>query len=153
MREKRIEIESGFEFYDGPYQTPVSASSKLYLVPTTHGENFDPEFSPSPSRLSELPDGERWTQAYIVSVVEILSGRRPVSQVSRTTHRFIYNNLLKHVGSLSELPRIKKIHRCEPIDGVIETTVTLSFKNRVRVLVARFEGVDKKWLCTEFELL
>jgi len=153
MREKRVEIESGFDFYGGPYVTPVSASSRLYLVPTTHGENFEPDFSPSPSKLSELPDVERWTKAYIVSVVEILSGRRPISQVSRTTHRFIYNNLSKKVGTFSGLPKIQRIHRCQPIDGVIETTVTLAFKNRVRVLVARFEGVDRKWICTEFDLL
>ncbi len=88
-----------------------------------------------------------------MSVVEILSGRRPISQVSRTTHRFIYNNLSKKVGSFSGFPKIQRIHRCQPIDGVIETTVTLAFKNRVRVLVARFEGVDRKWICTEFDLL
>lgn len=153
MKEKRVEIESGFDFYEGPYVTPVSASSKLYLVPTAHGENFDPDFSPSPSKLSELPDVERWTQAYIVSVVEILSGRRPISQVSRNTHRFIYNNLSKQIGSLSDPPKIQRIHRCQPIDGVIEATVTLAFKDRVRVLVVRFEGVDRRWICTEFELL
>ena len=50
-------------------------------------------------------------------------------------------------------PKIRKFHRHEPIEGVIEITVTLVFKERVRVLAARFEGVDRKWLCTEFEIL
>ena len=153
MREKPVAISVGFDFYDGPFQTEVTSSSKLYLVPTTHGENFDPDFSPMASALTELPDGERWTQAYIISAIEILAGRRSVTQISRTTHRYIYNSLLTKVGSFSELPKINKIHRSQPIDGVIELTVTLAFKNRVRALVARFEGVDRKWLCTEFELL
>jgi len=31
--------------------------------------------------------------------------------------------------------------------------VTLRFNDRVRSLVLRFEGVDKRWLCTELALL
>ncbi|MFM8783214.1 MAG: Rv3235 family protein, partial [Actinomycetota bacterium] len=80
-------------------------------------------------------------------------GHRPVLQISRNTHRFIYNNLVKRAGSLSELPKIRKIHRNQPIEGVIELTATLAFRARVRALIARFEGVDGKWLCTEFELI
>lgn len=37
--------------------------------------------------------------------------------------------------------------------GAIEVVVTLKFKKRIRALVLRFEGVDGRWLCTEFELL
>lgn len=143
----------GFDFYDAPFQSEVNGPSKLYLVPTTHGESFDPDFSPIPASPEELPDGDRWTQAYIISAIEILAGRRPAIQISRNTHRFIYNNLSKRAGSLSELPKIRKIHRSHPIEGVIEVTTTLVFKNRVRALVARFEGVDRKWLCTEFDLI
>ena len=32
---------------------------KLYLVPTSHGESYDPDFAPNPSPLSELPNLER----------------------------------------------------------------------------------------------
>lgn len=143
----------GFDFFDGPYHPELQEPQKLYLIPTTHGESFDPDFSPVPSSANELPDGDRWTHAYIISAIEILSGRRPLVQISRNTHRFIYNNLAKQSGSLSELPKVKKIHRNRPIDGVIELVATIAFKNRVRALAARFEGVDGKWLCTEFELI
>lgn len=37
--------------------------------------------------------------------------------------------------------------------SAFEETVTLAFNERIRVLAARFEGVDRKWLCTEFEIL
>jgi hypothetical protein len=90
---------------------------------------------------------------YIVSALEILAGRRSPQQVARSTHRFTYNTILQKVGTLTELPKIKKFHRHQPIEGVIEVTVTLTFKDRVRALVARFEGVDRKWLCTELDLL
>jgi hypothetical protein len=131
----------------------VSAGKKLYLIPSTHGDSFDPDFAPNPSPLSELPNIERWTLMYIVSALEILAGRRSPQQVARSTHRFTYNTILQKVGTLTELPKIKRIHRHQPIEGVIEVTVTLTFKDRVRALVARFEGVDRKWLCTELDLL
>lgn len=153
MSEKTRAYSVGFDFFDGPFQSEATRPSKLYLIPTTHGESFDPDFSPMPTSIDELPDGERWSQAYVISAVEILAGRRPVIQISRSTHRFIYNNLVKRAGSLSELPKIMKIHRNQPIEGVIELTATLAFKDRVRALIARFEGVDRRWLCTEFELL
>lgn len=153
MSEKRRAVSVGFDFFNGPFETVPVGPSKLYLVPTTHGESFDPDFSPMPTGIDELPDGDRWSKAYVISAIEILAGRRSVVQVSRSTHRFIYNNLAKRAGSLNELPKILKIHRSQPIDGVIELTATLAFKERVRALIARFEGVDRRWLCTEFELL
>lgn len=130
-----------------------SHPAKLYLVPTTHGESYDPDFAPNPSPLNELPNIERWTLTYIVTVIEIMAGRRPVQQVARSTHRFTYNSILRNIGSIEEVPKIRRIHRNQPIEGVVELTAVLVFKNRVRALIARFEGVDKKWLCTELELL
>lgn len=130
-----------------------SSLNKLYLIPTSHGETYDPDFAPNPSPLADLPNIERWTLTYVVSALEALASRRSIQQVARSTHRFTYNTLIKRVGSLKEVPKIRKIHRHQPIEGVVEVTVTLAFKERVRVLAARFEGVDRKWLCTEFEIL
>lgn len=140
-----INSDNGLDLYE--------RSNKLYLVPTTHGESYDPDFAPNPSPLADLPNLERWTLTYVVSAIEIMAGRRPVQQLARSTHRFTYNSLLRSIGSVSELPKIKRIHRNQPIEGVVELTAILSFKDRVRSLVARFEGVDRKWLCTELELL
>lgn len=133
--------------------TPAHNPHKLYLVPTSHGESFDPDFAPNPSPLSELPNLEKWTLTYIVSALEILAGRRSPQQLARSTHRFTYNSLLRRIGTATEVPKIRKIHRNQPIEGVIEVNVTVVFKDRVRALIARFEGVDRKWLCTEFEIL
>lgn len=127
--------------------------TRLYLIPTTHGESYDPDFAPNPSPLSELPNLERWTLTYVVTVIEVMAGRRPVQQIARSTHRFTYNSILRSIGSVKEVPKIRKIHRNQPIEGVVELTAVLIFKDRVRALAARFEGVDRKWLCTELELL
>ena len=128
-------------------------STKLYLIPTTHGESYDPDFAPNPSPLADLPNLERWTLTYVVTVIEIMAARRSAAQLARSTHRFTYNSLLKKVGAINEVPKIRRIHRNQPIEGVVEVTAILVFKNRVRSLIARFEGVDRKWLCTELELI
>ena len=75
------------------------------------------------------------------------------SQVARTTHRYTYNSLLTQVGSLKEVPKLKSVRRSQPIVGVVELNATLIFKERIRAHVARFEGVDHKWLCTELSLI
>jgi len=131
----------------------IERSGRLFLVPTTHGEVFDSQFAPEPTPLSELPDIERWTQFYLISVLEILAGRRPLHQIARNTHRFTYNSIANRIGTIRDLPKIKSIHRHQPIEGVIEMTTVLVFKSRVRALITRFEGVDRRWLCTELELL
>lgn len=159
--ENSLSLQPYLELFD---RTPIYNGSdidgdaltrihKLYLVPTSHGESYDPDFAPNPSPLADLPNIERWTLMYVVSAIEALSGRRSIQQIARSTHRYTYNSLLQKIGTLKEVPKIRKFHRHEPIEGVIEITVTLVFKERVRVLAARFEGVDRKWLCTEFEIL
>ena len=149
----QITRQESLNFFTPPEEFTYERGSKLYLIPTSHGDEFDPDFAPNPSPISELPNIERWTLTYIVSTIEILAGRRSIQQVARTTHRVTYNEIARKVGCLREVPRIIRVHRSEPIEGVVEVAVTLSFKDRVRALVARFEGVDRKWLCTEYELL
>lgn len=146
--------QSSFDFFD-PFLAPGLGQSvaKLYLVPTTHGDSYDPEFAPQPSSLEELPEIERWTLSYVIQVIEILFGRRSLQQIARSTHRHTYNSIASRIGSIREVPKIKSIHRGQPIEGVIEVTVVLRFKERVRAMALRFEGVDRRWLCTELELL
>ncbi|NDA82323.1 MAG: hypothetical protein EBY01_04615 [Actinobacteria bacterium] len=151
------EFAQGLPFFEGPKEFIPPSSGKLYLVPTTHGELFDPAFSPLPSPLDSLPDPDKWTRAYLISVIEIIAGRRPISQIARSTHRFIFNNISKEVGSMKKsansVPRLRRIHRSEPIEGVVEVSATISIDSRVRAIAARFEGVDHRWICTEFDLI
>jgi hypothetical protein len=61
-------------------------SRKLYLVPrpiSFEGEEIDPDIQPKPSPLSELPELEQWVSRYVVSLIEIWSGRRAAMQLSQ----------------------------------------------------------------------
>jgi hypothetical protein len=127
--------------------------AKLYLVPSTFGEEFEPGFEPVPTSASDLPDLHAWTMKFAVSIVEIWAGRRQPAQLISKCHRNIYMKLLKQVGSQKEIGRIRSIYQCEPLDGICESTITVRFGDRLRALVVRFEGVDQRWLCTELHLI
>jgi hypothetical protein len=127
--------------------------AKLYLVPSSFGEEYEPGFEPMPTSAVDLPELHTWTMKFAVSVIEIWAGRRQPAQLISKCHRHIYMKLLKQVGSQKEIGRIRSIHQCEPLDGICESTVTVRFGDRLRAMVIRFEGVDQRWLCTELRLL
>jgi hypothetical protein len=129
---------------------------KLFLVPTPQspeGEEVDSEYLPKPSPLSELPSLQETVSRYVLGVAEIWGGRRSPMQLARLSHRLVFAKITAMAGSQREIPKIRRVYISEPIEGVGEITVTLRFNDRVRSLVLRFEGVDQRWLCTEFALL
>ena len=141
-----------------PKQAPIFANkTKLYLVPTIDTEFGNewthPKFSSTPSNLTDLPDINEWSESFIITIIEIWSGRRGVMQLANNCHRSVINKLIKQGKELDNSCRIRKIYLNQPIEGVIEATVTLRIKERVRSLILRFEGVDKRWVCTELNLL
>ena len=137
-----------------PKSEPIPAqSAKLYLVPSTFGEELELDELPIPTSASELPELHAWTMKFAVSVVEIWAGRRQPAQLISWCHRVIYMDLLKMMGSQKEIGRIRTIHQSEPLDGICESTVTVRFGNRLRAMVIRFEGQNGKWLCTALNLI
>lgn len=131
----------------------VQNKPKLYLVPSSFNDEFDPDFAPEPTSAKDLPDLNEWNLNFSRNVLEIFAGRRQPSQLARQCHHHIYSELLTKSGSQKEVGRIRKIHISEPLDGVCETTVTVRFGARLRCLILRFEGVDNRWLCTALTLL
>ena len=141
-----------------PKPAPIFANkTKLYLVPTIDTEFGNewshPKFSSTPSNLTDLPDINEWSESFIITIIEIWSGRRGVMQLANNCHRSVINKLIKQGKELDNSCRIRKIYLNQPIEGVIEATVTLRIKERVRSLILRFEGVDKRWVCTELNML
>jgi hypothetical protein len=133
----------------------VPISTKLYLVPTLDnliGEDVDLEFLPKPSPLTDLPEITSWVKRYVVGVVEIWANKRPAMQLARWSHRKVFKQLTSP-SQIGVGAKIRKIYISQPIEGVIEGTVTLQIGNRVRSLSLRFEGVDKRWLCTELIII
>jgi len=127
--------------------------ARLYLIPSTFDDEFDPDFSPQPTSANDLPELHEWTMRFVVSVLEIWAGRRSPSQLTRMCHRKIFTELHARAGSFKEVGKLRTIYQSEPLDGICESVVTVRFGERLRALSVRFEGVDNRWLCTALDLL
>lgn len=141
------------DLFAPPAREVVRQSAKLYLVPSTFGEELELDEMPIPTSATELPELHAWTMKFIVSVVEIWAGRRQPAQLISWCHRVIYMELLRTSGSQKEIGKIKSIHQSEPLDGICESTALIRYGDRLRAVVIRFEGVDGRWLCTALKML
>lgn len=126
---------------------------KLYLIPSTFGEEFETEFAPEPTSAADLPDIKQLVQKFIYNVVEIWAGRRSVNQVQSLCHYKVFVEIQRVAGTHKEIGRVRKLRVTEPLDGISESTVTIRFGDRLRVAAIRFEGQDKRWLCTALTLI
>lgn len=126
---------------------------RLYLVPSTFGEEFDADFAPQPTSAADLPDINPLLLQFIQNVVEIWAGRRSPQQVQQLCHHTTFAELLRRSNSLKVIGRVRKVRVTQPVDGVCEATVTLRFEDRLRVVAIRFEGLDGRWLCTCLTLI
>ncbi len=131
----------------------VAKKPRLYLIPTTFGEEYEAEFAPEPTSASDLPDIEKLTSLFIHNIVEIWAGRRSAQQVQGMCHYRVFAEITRAAGKQKEVGRIRKIRITEPLDGISESTVTIRFGDRLRVAAIRFEGLDQRWLCTSLTLL
>ena len=133
---------------DLPVQKP-----RLYLVASAFGEEYDSEFAPEPTSAADLPDIEELTFQFIHNVVEIWAGRRSASQVQSMCHHLIFAELVRKTGHQKLIGRVRKVKVTQPLDGISESTVTVRYGDRLRVVAIRFEGVDQRWLCTSLTLI
>lgn len=131
----------------------IPVRPKLYLIPSQFDDEFDSEFAPVPTSALDLPELRQWTTRFANNIIEIWAGRRSPRQIESQCHHRIYAELVKKSGSQKELGHIRKIHIQEPLDGICEATITVRYEDRLRSMLVRFEGVDKRWLCTTLTLL
>jgi len=131
----------------------IKQKPRLYLVASTFGEHYDAEFAPEPTSAADLPDIKELTYQFIHNVVEIWAGRRTASQVQAMCHHLIFTDLQRKAGQQKIVGRIRKINVTQPLDGISESTVTVRYGDRLRVVVIRFEGLDGRWLCTALSLI
>jgi len=124
---------------------------RLFLIPSNFGEEFDPHFSPTPTPQVELPEITLWVREFTIRLLEILSSRRSPHQLARWCHRSTFTSLLTMTRSFSTPPRIVRLHIRQPLESLAEVTLLIEYRSRTSALVMRFEGIDKRWLCTVIE--
>jgi hypothetical protein len=125
----------------------------LFTHPSTFGESYEDDDYPTPTSTKDLPDIRTWTMSLAINSLEIIAGRRQPAQIAMRCHRVTYLELLTLIGGVSEVGRIATIHQDHPFDGIVESALTVRFKERTRAMVVRAEGLDGKWLCTSLSLI
>lgn len=126
---------------------------KLFLIPSNFGEHYESEFAPVPTPQSELPELRQWVKNFVLRLIEIMSMRRSPQQLARWCHRATFTQLLTMTNFFERSAKVRKVHIRQPLESLAEVTVTIDTGDRILALVLRFEGIDKRWLCTVIEPL
>lgn len=147
-----------------PQRQPQRVGHGADLDPGVHSAGVDDGFAahrPTPS--SELPEPRAWTVRLVQAVLEILAGQRPPQQLLRWTSDAVYADLSARVLALARRPearrrrspqvRLRAVHLCEPVDGVVEVTAVVQTGGRFRAMALRLEGMDGRWQCTVLQLV
>jgi hypothetical protein len=104
-----------------------------------------------------LPDARAWSLALAVSVLEVLSGRRPSGQLSRWLDEPVFAALAARLprrrpGAGSPAPTLRSVRVQHPGPGVVEVTVHARLGERPVPVALRLEARPGRWLCTALEL-
>jgi hypothetical protein len=124
---------------------------RLFLIPSHFDETFDPNFSPIPTPQAELPEITAWVRDFTRRLLEVMSSRRSPHQLARWCHRNPFATLQKMTRSFTELPKVRRVHIRQPLESLAEVTIIIEYRSRIEAVALRFEGVDRRWLCTVIE--
>jgi hypothetical protein len=141
------------DLFTSPLPQYQPQKAMLFTTPSLFGESFEDDDRPRPTSTSALPDIHLWTMSLAVSALEVFAGRRNPAQLAMRCHRVIYDELLVSAGMSKEIGKIMKIHQDFPLDGIVESIITVKFSERLRAMVIRAEGINDRWLCTALELI
>ncbi|MHA3705115.1 Rv3235 family protein [Jatrophihabitans sp. YIM 134969] len=146
----------------GPWDQPLpfgaaelEAPSPLRLVAPR-----DP-FAARPTARRSLPDPEAWARRLLVTMFEIVGGRRPARQLGALasasvcgafTTTGLRTGRLGRLAAATPSPQIRSVHVCEPADGIAELALTLAVRGRVHAVAIRLEGLDGRWRCVKLEV-
>lgn len=122
-------------------------------------EDTDPKFGPQATQAHLLPEPRAWLQRMAGAILECMTGVRSTGQIARWVSPLVYERvnarsvIAKRRGA-RPLHRslVRRVHVCEPDDGVVEASVVVQLDGRVRAMALRMVGVDGRWMVTAMEI-
>ena len=111
----------------------------------------------------DLPDARPWAVALATTVVEVVAGRRPGSQLSRWLSADVLADLPRilpnrpaqaalRAAAPGGTGRLQSVRLQHPAPGVVEVGVHARFGPRSLALALRLEAHRERWLCTALQL-
>lgn len=140
---------------------PVVGALALSLSSTEEPRLEDHQFGPQHTPTHALPDPRQTSTFLFQAVVEVLGGRRPVSQLTRWMTHEVHAGLSIRAATIARVlgqrPNgrsavVKAVRICRPADGVVEASATVIDTHRVRAVAMRLEGLDGRWRVTALEV-
>lgn len=106
------------------------------------GDMFDMQ----PTSRADLPNANVWAQKMVTAIVEVISGPRQPTQLTR----WMTPEVMMQILDLRKRPHpprlaVSSIRVTEPDDGVAEVCATVGTKNRSFAMALRLEGLDGRW--------
>lgn len=145
-------FQESFDLFEFHKPSLSSTATKLTFKPTSDDDTYvedEYEFGRQITAYELLPAPNEWVDRFIHSAVEILNGRRAAVQLSRWCNRKVFGYLSENARIRPAAVRIGRKMIGQPFPQILEVTVMLHGTERSRVLVARFEGLDGRWICVE----
>lgn len=115
------------------------------------------EFGPAWTPRADLPDAGVAGRRVVTLALEVLAGRRPVTQLQALASPGVFAAVAG-----GRRPRwcaegtaplfVGPVHVCEPVDGVAEVSAVARRGGRAHAVAARLEGVDGRWRCTALQI-
>ncbi len=126
-------------------------------------------FERQPTRSADLPDPERFGRVLIRALIEVLAGRRSITQVQPMLSPAVFHGVSQRVASRRSWPLarpaparrggpavpaspLRSVHVTTPADGIVELAAVVRHGARYRAVAARLEGLDGRWRCVQLQI-
>lgn len=102
--------------------------------------------APTPRTVQPMPGP--WLNAFAQSLVEVLSGRRPVSQLRRHLAPRVLDGVIEHV-TIAPMDKAQvSSFRVQRHGRALEVCVVLKGLERSRAMALRMQHQRGRWVCT-----
>jgi hypothetical protein len=129
----------------GPALSPVRSQDRPPQTP----------LAPPPA-MAYRPDPSRFSRQFAQWVLEVLSGHRPMVQLSRHVSPAVQRGLTRagghHPLESPTKPTLHSLHVSEPAAGVCEMSAIVVVGVRYRAMAARLEWKIDHWRCTALQI-
>lgn len=106
--------------------------------------------------LHELPNVEQSVSHLAQTLVEVLAGLRPATQLIRHLSNPLYAAVTRRATAsarrrtrgVTRRPLVRKVRLSQPADGVVEAAIVVQYPERIGAIAARLEGLDGRWMIT-----
>lgn len=126
----------------------------LSLVPDVADQPTSETADPAGS----LPEATAWCRRLVPALVEVLSGDRPLSQVSGWLTPRVQESVRRRVAAMAQAAApqralrqravVRSLHVSQPVVGVVEACATVRRGDRMAALALRLEDHSGRWKVT-----